>query len=64
MHKGKLVFPQVMAMLPCRRFQTCLEVTTGFCFVERYQGDKKTITLTPQEFFKIMACTQITRRES
>jgi len=55
MDKGKLVFPQVMAILPWRRFQTC---------VERYHGDKKTTTLTTQEFFKIMVFTQITGLES
>jgi len=55
MSKGKLVFPQVMALLPWRRFQTC---------VERYHGDKKTTTLTTQEFFKIMVFTQITGLES
>ncbi len=55
MHQGKFIFPQVMAMLPWRRFQTC---------VERYQGDKKTTTLSTQEFFKIMAFAQITGRES
>ena len=55
MYEGKMVFPQVMAMLPWRRFQTC---------VERYQGDKKIISLSTQEFFKIMAFAQITGRES
>jgi len=55
MHKGKMVFSQVMAMLPWRRFQTC---------VERYQGDYKIISLTTQDFFKIMAFTQITGRDS
>lgn len=55
MHQGKFIFPQVMAMLPWRRFQTC---------VERYQGDKKTTTLSTQEFFKIMAFAQITGLES
>ena len=54
MHQGKFIFPQVMAILPWRRFQTC---------VERYQGDKKTTTLSTQEFFKIMAFAQITGLE-
>jgi len=55
MYDGKMVFTQVMAMLPWRRFQTC---------VKRYRGDRKIISLTTQEFFKIMAFAQITGRES
>jgi len=55
MYKGRLVFSQVMELVPWRRFQTC---------VERYQGDHKIISLTTQEFFKIMAIAQITRRGS
>jgi hypothetical protein len=55
MYEGKMVFSQVMAMLPWWRFRTC---------VEWYHGDKKTTTLTTQEFFKIMAFAQITGRES
>ena len=55
MYDGKTVFSQVMALLPWRRFQTC---------VERYRGDYKVISLTTQEFFKIMAFAQITGRES
>jgi hypothetical protein len=55
MYKGKMVFSQVMELVPWRRFQTC---------VERYQGDHKIISLTTQEFFKIMAIAQITGRES
>ena len=50
-----MVFSQVMEFIPWRRFQTC---------VERYQGDHKIISLTTQEFFKIMAIAQITRRDS
>jgi len=50
-----MVFSQVMALLPWRRFQTC---------VERYRGDHKIISLRTQEFFKIMVFAQLTRRES
>ena len=55
MYEGKMVFSQVMALLPWRRFQTC---------VKRHQGDHKIISLTTQEFFKIMMFAQISRRES
>jgi len=55
MYEGKMVFSQVMALLPWRRFQTC---------VERYRGDYKIISLRTQEFFKIMAFAQITGRVS
>jgi len=55
MHKGKMIFSQVMAMLPRRRFQTC---------VQRYQGDKKNKKLSCREFFLVMAFAQITGRES
>jgi len=55
MYEGKMVFSQVMALLPWRRFQTC---------VERYRGDYKIISLRTQEFFKIMAFAQITGRAS
>ena len=50
-----MVFSQVMALLPWRRFQTC---------VERYRGDHKIISLRTREFFKIMVFAQLTRRES
>jgi len=50
-----MVFSQIMAMLPWWRFRMC---------VKRYQGDYKIISLTTQEFFKIMAFAQITSRES
>ena len=55
MYDGKMVFSQVMAMLPWRRFQTC---------VKRYQGDKKIKKLSSREFFLIMVFAQITCRES
>ena len=54
MYDGKMVFSQVMALLPWRRFQTC---------VERYRGDYKVISLTTQEFFKIMVFAQITMHD-
>ena len=50
-----MLFSQVMAMLPWRRFQTC---------VDRYQGDKKIKSLYCHEFFRVMMFAQITRRES
>ena len=45
MHEGKMVFSQVMAMLPWRRFQTC---------IDRYQGDKKIKSFHCHEFFRVM----------
>jgi len=55
MHEGKMVFSQVMAALPWRRFQTC---------VDRHEGDYKIISLWTSEFFKVMAFAQITGRKS
>jgi hypothetical protein len=55
MHEGKMVFSQVMAMLPWWRFRAC---------VERYQGDQKVISFSCREFFLVMAIAQITRRDS
>jgi hypothetical protein len=55
MYKGKMVFAQVMDLVPWRRFQTC---------VDRYHGDVKTHALSTQEFFKVMAFAQLTGRES
>ena len=55
MHKGKMVFSQVMAMLPWRRFQTC---------VDRYHGDHKVQSFYCHEFFRVMVFAQITGRES
>ena len=55
MHKDKYVFPQVMAMLLWKRFQTC---------VERYQGDQKIKSFSCREFFRVMAFAQMTRLES
>jgi hypothetical protein len=55
MYNIKYIFPQVMAILPWQRFQTC---------VDRYHGDYKVISLTTQEFFKVMAFAQITGLDS
>jgi len=55
MHKGQMIFSQVMTLMPWRDFQAC---------VDRYRGDIKTHALTTREFFKIMAFAQITGRES
>ena len=55
MYEGKMVFSQVMAHLPWRRFQTC---------VDRHQGDYKIVSLKTLEFFKVMAFAQITGRGS
>jgi hypothetical protein len=50
-----MVFSQVMAMLPWRRFQTC---------VDRYHGDHKVQSFYCHEFFRVMVFAQITGRES
>jgi len=55
MHEGKMIFSQVMAMLPWWRFRTC---------VKRYQGDHKVKSFSCREFFLVMVFTQITGRES
>src|SRR5215469_12666140 len=55
MHKGQMIFSQVMNLMPWWRFQAC---------VDRYRGDVKTHALTTREFFNIMAFAQITGRES
>jgi len=55
MHEGKMIFSQVMALLPWRRFQTC---------VDRYRGDDKVISLHTHELFKIMLFAQLAGRES
>jgi hypothetical protein len=55
MYDGKMVFSQIMELVPWRRFQTC---------VDRYQGDKKIKTLSCREFFLVMVFAQITGRES
>ena len=55
MHAGKLVFSQLMDILPWRRFDTC---------VRRYQGDHKIKTFPCSEHWRVMAFAQLTYRES
>jgi hypothetical protein len=55
MHTGKLVFSQVMELLPWRRFETC---------VRRYDGDRKIKSFPCSEHLRVMAFAQLTYRES
>ena len=55
MYSGPTVFSQVMALLPLRRFQTC---------VQRYQGDRKVLRFSCLDQFRVMAFAQLTYRES
>jgi hypothetical protein len=55
MHAGKLVFSQLMAFLPWRRFDTC---------VRRYRGDRKIKSFPCAEHLRVMAFAQLTYRES
>jgi hypothetical protein len=55
MYSGKIVFAQVMELLPLRRFHGC---------VRRYRGDFKVKTFTCQDHFKVMAFAQLSHRES
>lgn len=55
MYTGKIVFSQVMDVLPLRRFHSC---------VERYRGDFKVKTFTCQDHFRVMAFAQLSHRES
>jgi hypothetical protein len=55
MHAGKLVFSQVMELLPWRRFETC---------VQRYNGDRKIKSFPCSEHLRVMAFAQLTYRES
>jgi hypothetical protein len=55
MYSGKIVFSQVMDLIPFRRFRTC---------VDRYRGDFKVKTFTCQDHFKVMAFAQLAHRES
>jgi hypothetical protein len=55
MHTGKIVFSQVMDVLPLRRFHSC---------VDRYRGDFKVKTFTCQDHFRVMAFAQLSHRES
>ncbi|MEX0725025.1 MAG: IS4 family transposase [Planctomycetaceae bacterium] len=55
MHTGKLVFSQLMELLPWRRFDTC---------VRRYGGDYKIKSFPCSEHWRVMAFAQLTYRES
>jgi hypothetical protein len=55
MHTGKIVFSQVMDLLPLRRFRTC---------VNRYGGNYKVKTFTCQDHFRVLAFAQLSHRES
>ena len=55
MHKGKLVFSQVMAHLPLDIFHAC---------VARYGGEHKVKTFSCLDQFYCMAFAQLTYRES
>jgi transposase len=55
MYSGKIVFAQVMELLPLRRFHGC---------VRRYRGDFKVKTFTCKDHFKVMAFAQLSHRES
>lgn len=55
MQAGKLVFSQVMELLPWRRFETC---------VRRYDGDRKIKSFPCSEHLRVMAFAQLTYRES
>ncbi|MBA3483299.1 MAG: IS4 family transposase [Pyrinomonadaceae bacterium] len=54
MHAGKLVFSQVMELLPWRRFETC---------VRRYDGDRKIKSFPCAEHLRVTAFAQLTYRE-
>jgi Transposase DDE domain/Domain of unknown function (DUF4372) len=55
MHAGKLVFSQLMELLPWRRFDTC---------VRRYDGDRKIKAFSCADHLRVMAFAQLTHRES
>ena len=55
MYEGKLVFAQLLDIVPWRRFQTC---------VDRHRGDWKIKTFYCHEFFRVMAFAQVTGRTS
>ena len=55
MHTGQLVFSQLMAFFPWRRFDTC---------VKRYRGDRKIKSFPCSEHLRVMAFAQLTYRES
>ena len=55
MYTGKIVFSQVMDLVPARRFHTC---------VKRYRGDFKVKHFTCLDHFRVMAFAQLSHRES
>src|SRR5512137_398327 len=55
MHVGKLVFSQIMDLVPVRTFRQC---------VARYQGDFKVKSFSCLDQFLCMAFAQLTFRES
>jgi hypothetical protein len=55
MNSEKIVFSQVMDLLPLNRFRSC---------IERYRGDFKVKTFTCQDHFRVMAFAQLSHRES
>ena len=55
MHTGKLVFAQLMELLPLYKFQRC---------VQRYQGNYKVQSFSCLDQFLCMAFAQLTYRES
>jgi len=55
MFEGKLVFSQIMELIPWKRFQTC---------VNRYNGDYRVKHFRCTDYFKVMAFAQLTYRES
>lgn len=55
MHKGRIIFSQVMDWIPRYEFDKC---------VRRYQGDKRVKTFTCYDQFLTMAFAQLTYRES
>jgi len=55
MYTGSTIFSQLMAHLPWRHFQRC---------VDRYRGDHKVKTFKCGDHFRAMAFAQLTHRES
>jgi len=55
MYAGQTVFSQVMALLPLRRFHTC---------VQRYRGNFRVQKFTCLDQFRVMAFAQLAYRES
>ena len=55
MNIGKTLFAQVMEFVPCKTFSR---------IVARHNGDAGTRTLSSAEFFRVLAFSQLTWRES